>query len=167
MKYAYLGLGFISFGLCGLIFILLFQSVTVNNEAEYYVLKEAMEAAMLESVDLACYRIGDENGYADKDGDGALDTDASGNYSKEACGNHDLKIIEQKFVENFTKRFAASIMGDATEYKLEFYDIIESPPKATVKVIGKTKSYKLSPDDGGASYDIVNDLSGILELYND
>lgn len=163
MKYAYLGVGFISFGLCGLIFILLFQSVTVNNEAEYYVLKEAMEAAMLESVDLVCYRIGNSEGMIDidSDGDGELDTTTKG-----ACGDHDLKIIEQKFVENFTKRFAASIMGDATNYTLEFYDIIESPPKATVKVIGKTKSYTLSPDSSGSSYNIVNDLSGILELYN-
>ena len=144
MKYSFLGLSLIMFGLFGLIFIIMFQSITVNNESEYYVLKEAMESAMLESVDLSCYRIGEENG---------------------GCREDQLKIIEQKFVENFTRRFAASISGDVTEYKLEFYDIIESPPKATVVIKGKTQEYMLSNDEKD-SFDIVNDLSGILELYN-
>jgi hypothetical protein len=57
MKYSFMGLGLIMCGLFGLIFIVMFQSITVNNESEYYVLKEAMEASMLESVDFACYRI--------------------------------------------------------------------------------------------------------------
>lgn len=154
MKYTFLGMGLIMSGLCGLVFISMFQSITVNNESEYYVLKEAMEAAMLESVDLACYRLGDADGVV------------YGDDVKNACGDSDLKIIEQKFVENFTRRFAASINGDVTEYKLEFYDIIESPPKATVIIKGKTQEYMLTPNDSDDSFSIVNDLSGILELYN-
>lgn len=166
MKYAFLGLAFSMFGIFGLVFILMFQSVTVNNESEYYVLKEAMEAAMLESVDLACYRIGDTGGYVDEDLDGNVDVDAFGQPIKKACGDYDLKIIEQKFVENFTRRFAASITGDASEYKIEFYDIIESPPKATVVIKSKTQEYLLSQDDDGTAFTIVNNLNGILELYN-
>jgi len=81
MKYAFWSVGLIMFGLFGIVFLVVFQSITINNESEYYALKEAMEAAMLESVDLACYRI------------------------DESCGEHDIKIIEQKFVENFTRRF--------------------------------------------------------------
>ena len=146
MKYMYWGFGLIMFGLFGLVFIVMFESITINNESEYYVLKEAMEAAMLESVDLACYRIDAEDG---------------------GCGDHDLKIIEQKFVENFTRRFAASISGDVTEYEIEFYDIIESPPKATVVIKAKTQEYMLGSKDTKESITIVNDLSGILELYND
>ena len=73
---------------------------------------------------------------------------------------------EQKFVENFTRRFTASISGDVTEYQLEFYDIIESPPKATVVIKAKTRDYMLSPGDEKDSFTIINDLSGILELYN-
>lgn len=163
MKYTFLGLGFIMFGIFGLIFIVMFQSVTINNESEYYVLKEAMEAAMLESVDLACYRIGDIDGniLVDTDGDGVGDSTVKG-----ACGYNDLKIIEQKFVENFTRRFAASISGDVTEYEIEFYDIIESPPKATVVIKAKTQEYMLGSKDSTESFTIVNELSGILELYN-
>lgn len=148
MKYMYWGFGLIMFGLFGLVFIVMFESITINNESEYYVLKEAMEAAMLESVDYACYRIGDEDGL-------------------DGCGENQVKIIEQKFVENFTRRFAASISGDVTQYEIEFHDIIESPPKATVVIKAKTQEYMLSPNDSKDSFTIVNDLSGILELYND
>ena len=161
MKYSFLGMGLIMLGLFGLVFIIMFQSITVNNEAEYYVLKEAMEASMLESVDIACYRIGDNDGNAmiDTNNDGSLDS------SFKSCGKNDVKIVEQKFVENFTRRFAASISGDATKYTIEFYDIIESPPKATVVIKGETQEYSLSMNDSKDSFTILNDLSGILELY--
>lgn len=161
MKYAYWGIGLITFGLFGLIFLIMFESITLNNESEYYVLKEAMEAAMLEAVDLVCYRVGDNDGMIDANNDGVTDTPG-------ACGEHDLKIVEQKFAENFTRRFAASISGDVSEYEIEFFDIIESPPKATVRIKGKTKEYLLSPNDTKSSFTIFNDLSGILELeHND
>lgn len=140
MKYTFLGFGLIMAGLTGIVFIVMFQSITVNNESEYYVLKEAMEASMLESIDWSCYRIDND------------------------CKENDIKIIEQKFVENFTRRFAASITGDVSEYNLQFYDIIEMPPKATVVVTGKTKEYVLSSSDNPTSYNLVNNLSGILEL---
>ena len=161
MKYSFLGFGLIMIGLFGLVFIVMFETITINNESEYYVLREAMEAAMLESVDLACYRIGDANErvYIDTNNDGVLDGSPTG-----ACGDNDIKIVEQKFVENFTRRFATSISGDVTAYTLVFYDIIEKPPKVTVVVKGKTKEYMLSQDVTDISFDIVNDLSGILEL---
>ena len=54
MKYAFWGFGLLMAGIFGLMFILMFESITVNNESEYYSLKEAMEASMLESIDLAC-----------------------------------------------------------------------------------------------------------------
>lgn len=141
------------FGVFGLVFIVMFQSIVINNESEYYVLKEAMEAAMLESVDFVCYRLGDAEGNVE------------GSTNK-ACGEHDLKIIEQKFVENFTRRFAESVIGDVSEYQIDFYDIIESPPKATVVIKVDTKEYNLSfgEIDSLKSFEILNNLSGILEL---
>ena len=69
------------FGMFGIIFIVMFESITVNNESEYYVLKEAMEAAMLESIDLACYRLEPADG---------------------GCDVNEVKIVEQKFVENYS-----------------------------------------------------------------
>ena len=129
-------------GIIGLLLIVLFEAITVNNESEYYVLKEAMEASMLESIDRLCYRF-------------------------TQCDSDEVKISEQKFVENFTRRFAASISGDVTEYDIQFYDIIEKPPKATVVVKGKTQKYavmSIGTNGEAASYDLVNNLSGILEL---
>lgn len=183
MKYSFFGFGVILFGLLGIFFLVMFQEITTNNESEYYVLKEAMEAAMLESVDIACYKNGDENGYIDSDNDGILDDiDGDGvvtDYEtgiedlddKVGCGINDLKIIEQKFVENFTRRFAASVSGNVAEYKIDFYDIMESPPKATIVISSKTNEYLMLSDktDNSIEYDkasftIVNELSGILEL---
>ena len=125
-------------GLFGLLFIVMFESITINNESEYYVLKEAMEASMLEAVDLACFR----------------------NSGTDGC-NGSVKISQQKFVENFTRRFAASVSGDVTQYQIDFYDIIEKPPKATVVIKGRTKRFALTT--GGDEFDITNNLSGILE----
>ena len=142
MKYLYWGFVLIMFGLFGLVFIVIFESITINNESEYYVLKEAMEASMLEAVDWACYRIGND------------------------CGPYDVKISEQKFVENFTRRYAASASGSVTSYEIQFYDIIEKPAKATVVIKGKTQKYSiLSSKNEDVTFDLTNELSGILELY--
>ena len=148
MKYAFWGFGLIMAGLFGLVFIVMFESITVNNENEYYTLKEAMEASMLESVDFGCFR----NSNIDDKG-------------VKAC-NGSVKIVEQKFVENFTRRFAASVGGDVSGYQLEFLDIIESPPKATVIVTGDTQKYFVFEEndaDSQQSFSIVNNLTGIIE----
>lgn len=137
MKYAYAGIGMVMAGLVGVVFLVMFNSITVNNESEYYVLKEAMEASMLESVDIVCFRSKYQDG----------------------CGGT-VKISEQKFVENFTRRFTASISGNAQKYDIEFYDIIESPPKATVVIKGLTDTYTIVSENG---FEIANSLSGILE----
>lgn len=147
MKYSFLGIGFIMFGLVGIVFVAMFQSITVDNEAEYYVLKEAMEASMLESIDLTCYKRPRQ--------------DEENSSEKNNCGGI-LKISEQKFVENFTRRFANNISGDAKEYTIEFYDIIESPPKATIAIKGLTKEYNIVGEENG--FNITNSLSGILEF---
>lgn len=140
MKHTFLGFFIIMAGIFGVVFLVIFQNITINNESEYYVLKEAMEAAMLESVDLTCYR----------------------NDTLEGCGEV-VKIVEQKFVENFTRRFLASVNGDTSQYQIEFYDIIESPPKASVVIRSKTAEYGIAAGEGeDGTFDIVNTLDGIL-----
>ena len=153
MRYGYFALGMILFGVFGLVLIVMFQSITLNNDSEYYVLKEAMEASMIESIDDTCFRItpqvAKELGQENNSCDGQV------------------KISEQKFVENFTRRFAASINGDVNDYTLEFYDIIESPPKATVMIKSNTTTYtnKDNKTMVQTSADIENTLTGILEYY--
>lgn len=139
MKHFYWWLLMIVLGAAGLIVIVMFESITLNNDTEYYVLKEAMEAAMLESVDVVCYNITKK----------AVPTGCDGQ----------LKISEQKFVENFTRRFASVIAGDIDEYEILFYDIIETPPKASIVISSSNKNFNLVSD----SIDIKNGLTGILE----
>ena len=129
----------------GLIIIVMFESITLDNDTEYYTLKEAMKASMYESIDDRYW----------SDANNPVIECANG---KKISG---VKIIEQKFVENFTRRFKASVGGDADDYKIDFYDIMESPPKATIKITGITGNYKIvSKND---DINIVNNLTGILE----
>ncbi len=136
MKYTFWGFGLIMAGMFGLVFIVMFENITVNNESEYYVLREAVEASMYEAVDLAYYR----------------DTGK-------------LKIIEEKFVSNCTRRFYESISGAGSGYNLTFYDIMESPPKVTVVASSSTESYEAISLSSGDGFEINNMLSAILEFY--
>ena len=148
MKYGFLGFGFMMFGMIGLVLIVMFESITIDNDTEYYTLKEAMQASMYESLDYQ-YWSGSKEDIVLDDG-----TRIGG-----------IKIMEQKFVENFTRRFRATIGGDADDYTIKFYDIMEMPPKASIKIIGNNKSYKFVSGDEG--FDIVNNLTGILETVKD
>ena len=138
MKYTFWGFGLIMAGLFGLFFIVMFENVTINNESEYYVLRESVEAAMYESIDMSYY----------------IQTGG-------------LKIIEQKFVANCTRRFYESIEGNGDSYSLAFYDIMEKPPKVSVVATSKTDNYQLEINKEATSADIQNKLSGILEFSPD
>lgn len=107
------------------------QNVSTTDEQNYYLVKEAMEGAMIDAVDYGIYR----------------------NYGE-------IRIIEEKFVENFIRRFAESVQANKT-YTIDFYEIYESPPKATVKVTTSTGIYKISTS--ASDFNIITLLSGILE----
>ena len=136
MRWAFSSVGMVAAGLVGIMIILLFQELTVNNEEEYYLLKEINESAMYDSVDLAYYR----------------DTGK-------------LKIVQEKFVENFTRRFAqsASVLN-TKNYSLEFYNIMEIPPKVSVIIRTETRDYTIFGNHlGTRSYGVSNRLDSILE----
>ena len=137
MKYAYLSLGMVAFGIVGIGFITAFENITINNESEYFVLREAVKASMYESLDLKYYR---ENKGAT------------------------IKIVKEKFVANCTRRFFKSISGSGKGYQLTFYDIMENPPKVSVVARSKTDSYAAVGLGGENGFDIANDLSAILEF---
>jgi len=91
-------------GVVLILLIYLFQGITNTDEHNYYLLKEVTEAAMLDAVDIADYRI-------------------TGNVS----------INREKFVEVFVRRFAESADLSNT-YVIEIYDISEEPPKVSLVV---------------------------------
>ena len=132
MKWSFAIVGVFILGIIGVSIILLFQEITTNNENDYYLLKEVTEAAMLDAVDVPYYR----------------DT-----------GN--LRIVKEKFVENFTRRFAESTIFVTNDYNIEFYDIMEVPPK--VSIIIHTGLGEYTVGGNAADYNIANKLDAILE----
>lgn len=136
MKWSFATVGIILLGLTGIAIILLFQQITTNNENDYYLLKEITEAAMIDAIDYERYR---------------------------ETGN--LRIVKEKFVENFTRRFAESTIFVTNDYNIEFYDIMEEPPKVSIIVNTGLGKYNI----GGTAdeYGIANKLDAILEYTGD
>lgn len=136
MKWSFATVGLVAAGFVGVMIILLFQNLTVNNEEDYYLLKEITEAAMTESIDLAYYR----------------DTGK-------------LKMIQEKFVENFTRRFAESAnILNTQNYSIEFFDIMEQPPKASVRITTDIGEYTILGNHlDPQSYSVSNNLDAIIE----
>ena len=131
MKESFWGIFVIILGIVGLSFISVMQSIATTNENNYYLLKEVTEASMFDAVDLGEYR---------------------------RTGK--LKIIEEKFVENFVRRFSESYVrrGDFT---VQIYDIIEEPPKVSLLVSEgqNLKVYTYTDYD----FDVINRMDAILE----
>lgn len=140
MRYSFWLVFFLAFGLAGIAFVIMFEFLTVNDQNDYYMLKEAMEASMIEAIDVRYYR------------------------NRNNKNPENIKIVEQKFVENFTRRFVAIMGGDATEYTIKFYDVMESPPKASIIISSKTKEYSIMLSKDKNDFTIKNNLTGILEF---
>ena len=132
MKWSFATVGIILLGLVGVSIILLFQQITTNNENDYYLLKEITEAAMIDAIDVGHYR---------------------------ETGN--LKIVKEKFVENFTRRYAESTLLVSGDYKVYFYDIIETPPKVSVFIDTNVGTFSVAGNVN--DYNIQNKLDAILE----
>lgn len=133
MKWSFASVGMIVLGITGIAIILLFQQITTSNENDYYLLKEITEASMIESIDIKYYR---ETG--------------------------DLRIVKEKFVENFTRRYSESTLFIGTKYTISFFDIMEVPPKVTIMIDTGLEQYRIYNDT--SNYNVVNNLTGILEF---
>lgn len=132
MKWSFHSAWMIILGIIGLAIIVLFIQLTINSDEEYYLLKEITEASMHESLDIAYFR-----------------------------NTGELKIIKEKFVENFYRRFAESTNVNANSYDIKIYNIVESPPKVSIEIIsnlGERTIYN-STDN----YRVYSELDAILE----
>lgn len=87
-----------------------FANSTRTDQHNFNLLKETVEASMLDAVDLSAYR---------KDGT--------------------IKIDEQIFVESFVRRFADSA-DLSNFYVIEIYDINETPPKVSLRISSKKET---------------------------
>jgi len=133
MKESFWGIMILVFGVVSIIIVYFFQSMTNTDEHNYTLLKEATEGAMIDALDLAYYR---KTGI--------------------------VKIDQEKFVENFTRRFAESAQLSRT-YVIKIYDINETPPKVSLQV---SSSEDTNVTGELLEFDIVNRLDAILEVPN-
>ena len=125
--------GILMIAVMALAVINIINNYSASNEMTESLLKDTVEAAMLDAVDLSYYRV-------------------SGGV---------IRMDKEKFVENFTRRFAESVSDDK-DYQVKVYDIYEIPPKVTIQVGSSTTA-----TFDGEGLDIVNRISGILESkYN-
>lgn len=140
MKWSFASLGLIIFGVIGILIIILFNEITVSNEQDYYNLKDATEAAMIEAIDVAYYRLTGE-----------------------------VKISQEKFVENFTRRFTNLSTFGSGNYTIEFSQIIEYPAKVSLRIVDSSNTYNIyntfAVDIDATQVNVVNEISAILDGY--
>ena len=132
MKEAFWTYLVIALGIFIFVVLILVQDLTTTNEENYYLTKEVLEASMIDALDYGVYR----------------------QYG-------DIRMVKEKFYESFIRRYSESVGGVKT-YKIEFYDVYEYPPKATVRVKTSTNEYTVTTDST-VDFDIITVLSGILE----
>ena len=137
MKWSFSALGLIVMGLFGFMILMLFSEITISNEQDYYSIKEVTESAMIESIDIAYYRLTGK-----------------------------IKISREKFVENFSKRFVKnSTYGDGN-YDIIFYSIREDPPKVSIGIIDSIQTYNIYTETlDPTRIDVVNKITAILDSY--
>lgn len=154
---------FIIIGILGIVIINIFGNVIMSNEQNYYLLKEITEAAMIDAVDLRAIREG--VGW-----DGVTeDTDPEAMHCSEGIPGT-IRIIKQKFVESFVRRFANNAQLNRN-YKIVIHDIDECPPKVSVTLIATQEFSFISFFEGMGSgeakfeteADIKNTITAILE----
>lgn len=121
--------GIIILAIMALAVVNIINNYSASNELTESLLKDTVEASMLDAVDLSYYRV-------------------SGGV---------VRMDKEKFIENFTRRFAESVSSDK-DYQVKVYDIYEIPPKVTIQVGSSTTA-----TFEGEGLDIVNKISGILE----
>ena len=130
MRESFWGVLVLFLGITAILLIYFFQNVTNTDEHNYFLLKETTEAAMYDAIDLNAYR---QYGL--------------------------IRIDREKFVENFVRRFAENA-NLAREYRIEIYDVNETPPKVSLKVLS-VQSGNVTGDI--INFDIQNKLDAILE----
>ena len=130
LKESMWGYAIITLGVLAVGIIWFFANITRTDQHNYNLLKETTEAAMLDAIDLSAYR---------KDGT--------------------IRIEEAKFIENFIRRFAENA-DLSNSYRIEIYDINETPPKVSLRVLS---SEETTATGEIINFNIVNNIDAILE----
>jgi len=132
MKESLWGYWLILLGIIIITVMIMLQNYTTTNQQDYYLAKEITYASMYDAIDY---------GYYKKYGE--------------------LKIIKEKFVENFIRRFAENATLNKT-YKVNFYSIYETPPAVSVEIITSTGDFIIGEEE--ANLGITTRITAILEV---
>ena len=181
MKGAMWALGIFALGIFGIVLINLFGNITVTNQQNYTMMKNSVEAAMYDSIDIAHYRNGfclctdkvktndkwvfdssDEYTIVD-----AINQSCQDVTSSNSCNyiSGEVKINEEVFAESLIRRFAETTKGNRN-YQITIQDIIEYPPKVSVR-IKSYDAYNLfsvtSATFEDEDFNISNQIDAIIE----
>ena len=132
MKESLWGYWLVLLGIGIVMVMILLQSYTTTNQQDYYLVREITYAAMYDAIDYGYYK-----------------------------KNGELKIIKEKFVENFVRRYAESATLNKN-YKINFYSIYEVPPAVSVEIKTNTGEFQIGSERIDAG--VTNRLTAILEV---
>lgn len=155
---------FLILGIMAAALLLLFGNINTKNEENYYLLKEVMQNAMLDSVDKETYQNGITQERISKINEESAREEV---FSCPANLPGTIRIVTEKFVENFSRRYS-EVVNTSKKYKIEIFDIQECPPKVSLRVT-TTENYSwverlfTGSSEGDEETVIVNELSAILE----
>ena len=182
MKEAFWGLGILIFGLFGIIMISLFGNITVTNQLNYTTLKNDVEASMYDALDKAYYR----SGFclcSDKNKKGKVTFNNKDEYElkdivytngNESCSDTkkcmlvkgDYRLNKKVFIESLMRRLA-SVVTNNKDYKIIVKEIIEYPPKVSVRIDSKDAEFSPTEKvDGEYAYTIVNQMDALIETWD-
>lgn len=180
MKEAFWILGIFVVGLLGIILVNLFGNITVTNQLNYTTMKNAVEAAMIDSLDEAYYRAGfclctdvaqESNKWSFKDDKEYDLVDITYDNGKETCVStkkycqvlhHERRLNKKVFQESLIRR-TAEMVNNNKYYEIIIQDIIEYPPKVSVRIDSKDTEYSPTDKESGG-YTIVNQMDAIIEV---
>ena len=159
MNSSFWGYFLVLLGMLGIVIINISTNLLMTNEQDYYILKETAEAAMIDAFDMRAYREG--LGYDNV----TPENDKSSMYCVTGVPGT-IRIVKEKFVENFVRRFANNI-DMARKYIIIINDIDECPPKVSITMVSSqqfdfTKMFTTENVNDAA---IVNRITAILEEY--
>jgi len=132
MKESLWGYWLILLGIIIITVMILLQNYTTTNQQDYYLAREITYAAMYDSIDYGYYK---QHG--------------------------EVKIIKEKFVENFIRRFAESATLNKT-YTVNFYSIYETPPAVSLEIKANTGEVVVGNESINAG--ITTRITALLEL---
>lgn len=170
------GVGLIILAIFGILLINLFGSITVTNQQDYTAMKNTVEAAMYDAIDMGLYR----SGFCvcsniSRNPKGKWVFESSDQYSvlplkSDSCVYEEYNdceridgeyVIDKKvFAESLVRRFAESVRSNY-DYQIIVEDVIEYPPKVSVNV---RSSNKYEFGEGNDDYTIDNKIDAILEM---